>query len=279
MRTIRIDNTLCKRCGKCAKVCPANVIRKSDTGLPEVEGTSRCIECGHCVDVCASDAIHHEAFSPERIRMVHRELLPSPEGLMELMLSRRSNRTLTDQPISEEELRMIQEAALCAPTAENSRKVKLYIISEKEDLQRVEDKVLGFFTGLARILCQPVLKFFLKPFLRDLYARVPELMEMDEKAKGGERPCTCNAKILLVLTAPKNYDFGFQDCNLAYQNASLMAESLGISQIYMGFVCTALKMMGTRRTARLLNIPSEEKVFAMMALGKPAFHYPRLVRK
>lgn len=279
MRTIRIDNNLCKRCGKCAIVCPSNIFCKTESGMAITENTMRCIECGHCVDVCTGNAILHESFPPERIQEVNRELLPSPESLMELMQSRRSNRTLTDQPITEQELQMILEAARCAPTAENSRKVKLYTISQQEDLQKVEDKVLGFFTGLAKLLCQPAIKFCLKPFLGDLYARVPELMEMDEKAKMGERPCTCNAKILLVLTAPKNYDFGFQDCNLAYQNASLMAEALGISQIYMGFVWTALKMMGTRRAAKLLNIPSNEKVYAMMAIGKPAFYYTRFTRK
>lgn len=279
MRTIGIDSSLCKGCGKCARVCPSSVLKKTESGIVVAEDTSRCIECGHCVDVCTADAIRHESFPPESIRMVNREILPSPESLMELMLSRRSNRTLTDQPITEEELRMIREAALCAPTAENSRKVKLYTICEKEELQKVEDNVLGFFTGLARQLCRPAIKFCLKPFLGDLYARVPELMEMDERAKKGERPCTCDAKVLLILTAPKGYDFGFQDCNLAYQNASLMAESLGISQIYMGFVWTALKMMGTRRAAKLLNIPPNEKVYAMMAIGKPAFYYSRLARK
>lgn len=279
MSTIQIDSNLCKACGKCARVCPSNVLVRAESGTILVGNTARCIECGHCVDVCSADAIRHESFPPERIRMVRREQLPSPESLLELMLSRRSNRTLTDEPISEEALLMIQKAALSAPTAENSRKVKLYTIREKEELQKIEDKVLNFFVGLAKLLCRPAIRFCLKPFLGDLYARVPELMEMNDKAQKGERPCTCNAKVLLILTAPKNYDFGCQDCNLAYQNASLMAESLGISQIYMGFVWTALKMMGTRRAAKLLNLPPNEKVYAMMALGKPAFYYSRLVER
>ena len=62
---------------------------------------------------------------------------------------------------------------------------------------------------------------------------------------------------------------------MAYQNASLMAESMGISQIYMGFVLTAIRQAKKGAFARLLGIDGE--VFALMGLGMPAFRYPRAV--
>lgn len=98
---------------------------------------------------------------------------------------------------------------------------------------------------------------------------------MDRQFRQGRRPSICDAKALLVISAPKGYDFGPQDCNLAYQNASLMAESLGVSQVYMGFVQTAMFLMGIGRASRILGIPRGHKAFAIMALGMPAFRYSR----
>ncbi len=63
----------------------------------------------------------------------------------------------------------------------------------------------------------------------------------------------------------KKERFGCQDCNLAYQNASLMAEAAGVSQFYTGFVCSAAGMDRKRKLQKLLGI--EGTVHAGIALG------------
>lgn len=272
---IDIDKELCIRCGKCQKVCPAFIPEIHKDRLPVLHNTGDCIGCGHCVDVCPSGAFLHSDFSKENVRTIQRNMLPSPESLMELIRSRRSNRTITSTPVPKHSLDMIMEAARYAPTAENSRKVCLRLITDVADLQTVEASVIKLFMRLARVMLFPPVKMIMKPFLRDLYNRVPALMEMNEQFCQGRRPSICDATALLVISAPKGYDFGFQDCNLAYQNASLMAESLGVSQIYMGFVQTAMFMIGTRRAASILGIPKGHKAFAIMGLGMPAFKYTR----
>ena len=198
---------------------------------------------------------------------------------MELIRSRRSNRTITDCPVPEESLQMILEAARYAPTAENSRRVRLHLVTDVDALYEVEAAVMNYFMRLARILLFPPVRWVLRPFLNDLYRQAPALMTIYDEFRQGRRPATCQATALLVITAPHRYDFGYQDCNLAYQNASLMAESLGVTQIYMGFVQTAFGMMGVRRTARLLGLPSDHKAFAVMGLGIPAFRYPKYTER
>ena len=54
-----------------------------------------------------------------------------------------------------------------------------------------------------------------------------------------------------------------------------MAEAHGVSQIYMGLVQMAFKFIGQRKTEELLHLPPNHKPFAMMALGMPAFYYPK----
>ena len=74
---------------------------------------------------------------------------------------------------------------------------------------------------------------------------------------------------------PASNRFGCEDANLAYQNASLMAESLGVSQIYMGFVLMAIRMGKKGAFARITGITGKPQ--AIMALGIPAFRYPKYV--
>lgn len=277
-RKICINPDSCRRCGRCALVCPAAVFSYEKGELPVVRKARNCIRCGHCVDVCEADALQHGGFSPELIHRVRKELIPSPESLMELMKSRRSNRTITDKDIPAQALADIQEAAYTAPTSENSRKV-LVTLLEGADVQAVEDATMKFFLRLAGVLMSKPLRPLTKLLLRDLYDEAAELYRFERKWKAGLRPCTCNAKVLMVISAPGKYDFGWQDCNMAYQNASLMAEAHGVSQIYMGLVQMALKFTGQRRTERLLHLPPGHKPFALMAMGMPAFYYPKYTDK
>lgn len=272
---ISINNDTCIRCGKCQRVCPAFIPAIEQDAAPSLRHPEVCIGCGHCVDVCPTGAYVHTDFPADSIHDINRNILPEPESLMELIRSRRSNRTITATPIPQRSLDMIREAARYAPTAQNSRQVHIHLITDDEALLKVETATINYFMSLARFMLLPPVKAIMRPFLRKLYDEVPALMAMNEQFKKGQRPCICNCTALLILSAPKGYSFGAQDCNLAYQNSSLMAESLGVSQIYMGFVQTAMFMMGCKRAAKVLGIPKGHKAFAIMGLGIPAFKYAK----
>ena len=272
---ISINNDTCIRCGKCQRVCPAFIPVIEQDAAPSLRHPEVCIGCGHCVDVCPTGAYVHTDFPADSIHDINRNILPKPESLMELIRSRRSNRTIIATPIPQRSLDMIQEAARYSPTAQNSRQVHIHLITDDEALLKVETATINYFMSLARFMLLPPVKAIMRPFLRKLYDEVPALMAMNEQFKKGQRPCICNCTALLILSAPKGYSFGAQDCNLAYQNSSLMAESLGVSQIYMGFVQTAMFMMGCKRAAKVLGIPKGHKAFAIMGLGIPAFKYAK----
>ena len=83
------------------------------------------------------------------------------------------------------------------------------------------------------------------------------------------------ATAVILIHTPSESRFGCQDANLAYQNGSLMAESLGVAQFYTGFVCSAVEQDRNRRLAKMLGISG--KIRAGMALGIPAFRYPNYI--
>ena len=280
MKAIRINPELCLRCGACARECPQNVlVQATEKTVPMVQRPEECIACGHCAALCPSSALQHPAFPPENIVQVEEKRLPSPESVLELMRSRRSNRSITSRPVPDNVISDVLEAARYAPTAENSRRIRVSVIRDSQEIQHIEDATMRFFLRLARILLHPIVRPLTKLFLADLYRQAPALEAFRKRWEAGERPSVCNANVILAFSAPKGYDFGWQDCNLAYQNASLMAEAHGISQIYLGFVQTACKLFGPRRTAQLLHLPEGHRLYALMAPGVPALKYRRYTRR
>ena len=119
--TLNIDQESCIKCGKCVRVCPSDIFtqeRAGETiGLVRVES---CIVCGHCVDVCPTGSVLHSEFPPEKTHTIDYSQMPTPEQVMLLIKSRRSNRTLTSRPVPKEMLDKIVEAAHSAPTAPKS---------------------------------------------------------------------------------------------------------------------------------------------------------------
>ena len=244
--TLNIDQESCIKCGKCVRVCPSDIFtqeRAGETiGLVRVES---CIVCGHCVDVCPTGSVSHSEFPPEKTHTIDYSQMPTPEQVMLLIKSRRSNRTLTSRPV----------------------------VTDPQKLRQVSDYTIGVFDSLAKLLLNPVVKCVVKPFMKDVYKYVPVFNRLKEEHKAGKDPILRKATALLLIHTPKSNRFGSEDANLAYQNASLMAQSLGVSQIYMGFVLTAIRQEGKDTLAKTLGI--DGKIQAIMALGIPAFKYPK----
>lgn len=275
--SLQIDATRCVRCGKCAWVCPSEILRQEEKGGEiRVQHSEECIACGHCVAVCAKDAIQHSAFPDGTTHPIDYAQLPTADQLFALMQARRSNRALTSRPVPHEALERIVEAATLAPTATNARLLSFTVVTDPEQLRAVAGFTIQVFDKLANLLLNPVVKCLVKPFQLELYEKyAPMFASLKEAYAKGEDPILRKATALLIIHSPKSNRFGAEEANLAYQNASLMAESMGVSQIYMGFVLTAIRQAKKGAFSRLLGIEGE--VFALMGLGMPAFRYPRSV--
>ena len=56
MKTIAIDETLCKGCTKCARTCPVGAIEGTVKNPHKID-QSKCIKCGSCLNACPFKAI------------------------------------------------------------------------------------------------------------------------------------------------------------------------------------------------------------------------------
>lgn len=276
MTNILIDATTCIGCLKCVKVCPSLVLMPSDgTSVPTVAHPESCCKCGHCAAVCPTSALHHEFFPPATIHPVDRAKLPSPESVLELCRTRRSNRAFSNRPIPSEYLDRILEAAHRAPTASNRQQVAFTLITDPERLRFVTQFTLDTFASIARRLENPLLRPILSRLFPYGYRYLPSFHRMIDQYARGNDMILRGATALLLIHTPRENAFGVIDSNLAYQNGSLMAESLGVSQFWTGFIYMALRHGKAGRFGRELGI--DGTIHAGMALGMPQFEYPNYI--
>lgn len=276
MITIEIEHESCIKCGKCVRVCPAYILTqedpKAEIGLRNVH---TCIACGHCVAVCPTDSVIHSEFPQAKVHPLNRDILPTPEQVMELCRARRSNRAFLSSAVPEEYLRQIVNAAHLAPTASNGQDVSFTLVTSSDLLKQISDITIDTFAATVKKITNPFIKPFVNLISPGAKDAIPKLNAVIAKQRSGSDAILRGAKAVLLIHTPNSSSFGRQDANLAYQNASLMAESLGVSQFYTGYVCIAIDLDKKKKLSKLLNI--EGTIHAGMALSMPAFKFPKYI--
>ena len=148
------------------------------------------------------------------------------------ILSRRSCRTYTNQPISPEDLQMILTAGIYAPSAMNSQTRQLTVLRTRENIALLADaagKVLGRSNY-------------------DLF-----------------KP----ASLVIVSNDPGNPNGGF-DCACTLENIFLMAHELGIGSCWINQMKDAEDHPSVRKLLADFGVPPAHHVYGMAALGYAA---------
>ena len=263
MAEININTDTCIMCGKCTQVCPPHIFMQREKKTPiRVFKPERWIDCGHCVDVCPTHSIEHSNIPYEKVHKIDYKDMPTPEQLMNLLHARRSNRTFTDRTIQDSAFEQIIEAGYYAPTAVNNRQVKITLLKDADQLLQVKQYVMDTFLEMAA-------KMKAENNANEGYYNAAMLEGLVKSATRGRDTILRGCSAILVFTS--NHDMGIRDCQLAYQNSSLMAQALGISQVYLGYVLNAYTNGDQKKLEEIMGVT--DHIQAVMALGIPAFRY------
>lgn len=131
--------------------------------------------------------------------------------VLKVIKNRRSVRSYRHEQISQEDLDLIIEAGIYAPTAHNDQPWHFTVIQNRELLQHINEKA------------------------KELMAK----SDVEWIQKSGSNPdfqLTYNAPTLVIVSGRKNAMAWEADCAAAIQNMLIAAESLNIGSVWLGLL-------------------------------------------
>lgn len=277
--TITIDGERCKKDGLCVRVCP-KVFEEAATGsVPEVARPEFCNDCGHCLLVCPAGAITHAGLAKSMVSPVEGPLLPSYEQVREMVRTRRSMRNFLDRPVERELIGKVIDGARFAPSAKNTQSTEFIVIDDREMLREIAVSTATWLGRMAARLKNPIVRSAYRMrgmASRDELDRWTGQFELIAKnMEKGVDTILYGAPSLVLFHAMKRTRFAEANANLALQNATFTACSIGLGSFYTGYVVSFCAH--ERKLPRLLAVPKGHRVYAGLAVGHPRIVFSRWI--
>lgn len=284
--TTIIDQGKCIGCELCVKVCPNETI--SMQGDKAAVTGDRSLQCGHCAAVCPVDAVKVAAIDSQSLNFNNFDLknLWLPHGefdtsrLVQLMASRRSCRNYTEQSVDRSMLEDLVKIGTTAPSGTNCQHWTFTILPERATVIEFAQHIASFFKRLNRAaektLKRKALKLIGKPKLEHYYQEYyPSVKEGLVAWEQYQRDLLFHGATAVIVVASKpGGSCPMEDAMLASQNILLAAHSMGLGSCLIGFAVEAMQY--DRSLKKFLQVPDEETVYAVIALGYPDEEYQGL---
>jgi len=274
---------LCSGCGSCGHVCPFENNVLSD-GQTELKGET-CISCGHCAAACQQVAIRvpaiDEGMGEYKTLIADRRWLPHGHydivGLVRLMASRRSCRNFIDRPVDHWMLADLVKIGITAPSGTNSQKWTFTIVPTRTAVTVLAHHIASFYKKLnsmaEKTFLRTALKLIGKAELDNYYRQYYPIVRkaIEEWEGSGKDKLFHGATAAIIVGSKPGATCPAEDALLATQNILLAAHSMGLGSCLIGFAVSAIKRAPGIKQA--MDIPSDETVYAVIALGYPNESY------
>jgi Fe-S-cluster-containing hydrogenase component 2 len=282
--TIRIDEGLCKQCGQCAGICPAEVL-KQENGSIQVRNNSPfgCIACGHCMMVCpeGSITVTGRGLNPvDLLPLPPPEVRATAEQLSALMQARRSVRRFKNREVEPEVLNRIVEMAASGPMGIPPWDVGCVIVRGRDKVRELAAEIVRGYEQFLKIF-KPWLFAVMRPFVRRAtyeqfrhFIRPLAQTYVDGRREGRDL-LFYNAPAVLIFHHSPYADTA--DAAIACTYAMLAAESLGLGNTMIGGAPPILQR--NKKLCSRLGIPACNTPSLSLIMGYPATHFRRSVRR
>ena len=156
--------------------------------------------------------------------------------VQEAITQRSSTRGYTSEELTEEEIKLLVEAGLKAPTAANKQEVHFTVLKgDNALLKELEDE-----KNKLRNISNPEHNFYYE------------------------------APTVIFLSADKDYKWSALDAGIAVENMALMAEEMGLGSLIIGCVYDALRGERAKEFAEKLSFPDNYEYEIAIAIGHKA---------
>lgn len=245
-------NDSCIKCGLCAELCPARIIKFAKGDFPAVapEKEERCIKCGQCVCFCPSGAAHLSFQAEEERTPIQADDIPKGEAAEMFLRSRRSIRRFKDESLDDELVGRILESARFAPSSSNSQPVRWLVTRKRETLLK-----LGLMTA-------------------DHFMNRPSGAEAGQEHLAAVAAAQLKGRDVIFRGAPqlalaviKKTGLQTEDAAIALAYFELAAHALGVGCCWAGYFTLAVKACPALREE--LNLKPGELVAGGQMFGWP----------
>ncbi len=200
---------------------------------------------------------------PERYGLV--------EAAMKMINDRRSIRQYTDEPVSDEHLEVVLEAARQAPSGENAQPWRFIIVRDPPTRKKL-GAIAGGGSG-RRFTAEFVTQKMQERF-SSLEDEAKKKAIFEKLTSGRVSAFLADAPVNIVVCGRKNvWDLPY-DTAAAIENMLLMVTALGLGACWV--IAPCIDIRDEERLKNLLAVPEGFKIVSIIAVGHPTrTHRPR----
>jgi nitroreductase len=173
---------------------------------------------------------------------------------LDVIFSRRSVRAYTPQPLEDETVHSLLDAAIQAPTAIHAEPWAFVIVQDADALKQVSDRTKADLLASAATH-------------QEAHARGEATDGFLKRVMDPAFSVFYDAHTLIVICAAARQPFAAADCWLAAENLMLAATALGLGTCVIG---SAVGALNTDDIKRALGIPPSIEAIAPIVVGVPA---------
>lgn len=252
MSLFTVDQERCNKDHICIAECPFRLLIPGAEGYPVLRPAAErlCIHCGHCLAACPTAALSFPGMSPDDCLPLDSEQQPTPEMVEQLLKSRRSVRTYTDQAVPPEMMAKIIDTTRWAPSARNQQPCKWQIISSPAKIRQLSEQTV------------------------DWLAESRNYPGIVAGWNRGEDMILRGAPHLALVYARQDSLNPEIDCTIALTYFELAAVSHGLGGCWAGILMSAAQVY--EPLIATLQLPAGHRLYGALMFGYPLSSYARI---